>query len=190
MPTADRVEPAPAPRHSPAKMRTIEAALDLFTLHGVAGTSLQMIADEIGVTKAAIYHQFKTKDEIVIAAAEANMARLEAVLDEAELSDAPLEHFLGGLIDLAIEQRFMVNLLQNDPVMVRLLNEHEHFRALMARMYERLADGRADGDERVPIAIIGAAIGGTVTSNLLDDDDHDAIRARLLDLARQLLGPV
>ena len=29
-----------------------------------------MIADELGVTKAAVYHQYKTKDEIVLAAAE------------------------------------------------------------------------------------------------------------------------
>jgi hypothetical protein len=35
---------------------------------GVGGTSLQMIADAIGVTKAAVYHQFNTNEEIVVAA--------------------------------------------------------------------------------------------------------------------------
>jgi AcrR family transcriptional regulator len=30
----------------------------------VSGTSLQMIAGAMGVTKAAVYHQFKTKEEI------------------------------------------------------------------------------------------------------------------------------
>ena len=34
------------------------------------GTSLQMIADAMGVTKAAVYHQFHTKEEIVLAVAE------------------------------------------------------------------------------------------------------------------------
>ena len=29
-----------------------------------------MIADAIGVTKAAVYHQYRTKDEIILAAAE------------------------------------------------------------------------------------------------------------------------
>ena len=29
-----------------------------------------MIADKIGVTKAAVYHQYQTKEEIVLAAAE------------------------------------------------------------------------------------------------------------------------
>ena len=50
---------------SAAQGRVIDAALDLFAEHGVGGTSLQMIADEIGVTKAAVYHQFKTKEQIV-----------------------------------------------------------------------------------------------------------------------------
>src|SRR5215813_12975520 len=71
-------------RYSAAQVRIINAALDLFAEHGVGGTSLQMIADEIGVTKAAVYHQFNTKDEIVLAAAEAELARLEAVVRAAE----------------------------------------------------------------------------------------------------------
>ena len=37
-----------------------------------------MIADAIGVTKAAVYHQFKTKEEIVLAAAEVELAQVEA----------------------------------------------------------------------------------------------------------------
>ncbi|WP_156763496.1 TetR/AcrR family transcriptional regulator, partial [Mycobacterium scrofulaceum] len=53
--------------HSPARTRVLDAALDLFATHGVSGTSLQMIADAVGVTKAAVYHQFRTKEQIVIA---------------------------------------------------------------------------------------------------------------------------
>ena len=60
------------------------AALALFAENGVGGTSLQMIADAIGVTKAAVYHQFKTKEEIVVAAVEVELARLEPALDAAE----------------------------------------------------------------------------------------------------------
>ena len=66
---------------SAAQLRVITAALELFTRHGVGGTSLQMIADEIGVTKAAVYHQYRTKDEIVLAAAESELGRLEAIVD-------------------------------------------------------------------------------------------------------------
>ena len=72
-----------------AQVRIITAALDLFAEHGVNGTSLQMIADAIGVTKAAVYHQFKTKDEIVLAAVEVDLVKVEAALDAAETDARP-----------------------------------------------------------------------------------------------------
>src|SRR5262244_714137 len=79
---------AAAPRVSvsftPPKARIVEAALRLFTEHGVSGTSLQMIADAIGVTKAAVYHQYNTKEEIVLAVAEVVLAGLEAAATAAE----------------------------------------------------------------------------------------------------------
>ena len=53
-----------------AQTRVLDAAFNLIAQHGVSGTSLQMIADEIGVTKAAVYRQFKSKDDIVIALTE------------------------------------------------------------------------------------------------------------------------
>ena len=70
-----------------AQTRVLVAALDLFAEHGVSGTSLQMIAGAMGVTKAAVYHQFKTKDEIVIAVTEMQLARLEQLLQDAEAAE-------------------------------------------------------------------------------------------------------
>ena len=40
-----------------------------------------MIADAIGVTKAAVYHQYNTKDEIILAVAQVVLARLEGGRD-------------------------------------------------------------------------------------------------------------
>src|SRR5574342_292361 len=70
--------------YTAAQTRIIEAALALFAEHGISGTSLQMIADELGVTKAAVYHQYNTKDEIVLAVAEVVLTGLEAALTRAE----------------------------------------------------------------------------------------------------------
>ena len=67
-----------------AQTRVVDAALALFAEHGVSGTSLQMIADAIGVTKAAVYHQYNTKDEIVLAVAQVVLARLDAAVTSAE----------------------------------------------------------------------------------------------------------
>src|SRR5690242_36295 len=107
--------------YRPAQTRVIDAAVDLFAAHGVGGTSLQMIADALGVTKAAVYHQFRTKDEIVIAVVEADMAHLTEALDAAEAeADRPdaVNLLLARLIDLAVEHRHMVPMLQSDPVVM------------------------------------------------------------------------
>ena len=50
-----------------------------------------MIADAMGaVTKPAVYRQFKTKEEIVIAITEREISRLEDALEAAEAEGHPL----------------------------------------------------------------------------------------------------
>jgi AcrR family transcriptional regulator len=175
---------------SGAQRRIIDAALPLFAEHGVNGTSLQMIADAIGVTKAAIYHQFKTKDEIVVAAIEVDLAKLEAALDAAAADASRTrarELVLTQVIDLAVAHRRMVSAVQHDPVVVRLLAKHEPFRQLMHRLYVVLTDGDVDADARVRAAVVSAAIGGAVMHPLVMDLDDETLRSRLLQLSLELL---
>ncbi|HKS98560.1 MAG TPA: helix-turn-helix domain-containing protein [Rugosimonospora sp.] len=176
---------------TPVKARIINAALDLFAVHGVGGTSLQMIADHIGVTKAAVYHQFKTKDEIVVAAAEAELARLEAVLDAVEQeqptrADAR-EELLRRIVDLAVERRRMEGTLVGDPVLNRFFARHDRYRQVMDRLRRLLMGDDAGPEARVPAAMLLAAIGGAAMHPLVADLDEDAMRAQLLRLARRFL---
>ncbi len=82
-----------------------------------------MIADSIGVTKAAVYHQYKTKDEIVRAVAGAEFDRLETVLDLAESEvdgDKARDVALTMIIDLAVERRRENSTILTDPLVGRL----------------------------------------------------------------------
>ncbi|HIW92596.1 MAG TPA: TetR/AcrR family transcriptional regulator [Candidatus Corynebacterium avicola] len=45
--------------------RALEAATSLFARQGYEGTSLQQVADTIGVTKGALYHYFPSKEELL-----------------------------------------------------------------------------------------------------------------------------
>jgi AcrR family transcriptional regulator len=168
----------------------VAAALDLFAEHGVGGTSLQMIADALGVTKAAVYHQFKTKEAIVLAAAEAELANLETAIaaaeaepDRARARDVLVEH----IVDLAVARRRMESTLLGDPVIVRFYAHHEPFRLVMARLYRLLLGDDAGADARVPAAMLTAAIGGAVMHPLVADLDDDTLREQLLRLARRFL---
>jgi AcrR family transcriptional regulator len=175
---------------SEAKARIVDAAAALFAEHGVGGTSLQMMADAIGVTKAAVYHQFKTKDEIVIAVADAEMARLEAAIVAAEAEPDPAnarDVLLARIVDLAIARRRMESTLTGDPVLVRFYASHEGFRRTMTRLYRILMGDGAGPEARVPAAMLIAAIGGAVMHPLVADLDDGALRTHLLHLARRFL---
>jgi AcrR family transcriptional regulator len=176
--------------YNAAQTRIVNAAIDLFAEHGVGGTSLQMIADAVGVSKAAVYHQFKTKDEIVIAAAGAELARVEAAIDAAEQETDPArarDVVVTRIVDLAVERRRMESTLLGDPVIVRFFAHHEPFRVVMGRLYRILMGDDAGADARVPAAMLTAAIGGAAMHPLVADLDDDALRSQLLRLARRFL---
>jgi AcrR family transcriptional regulator len=173
---------------SPAQQRVLNAALELFADYGVSGTSLQMIADRIGVTKAAVYHQFPTKDEIVLAVAEREMAPLEDAVERAEAQPSLIEArqaLLVQVIDMAVSRRRWVRALQNDPVMVRLLAQHEPLAALMQRAYGLLL-GDGGPQPRVRMAVMGATIGASVVHPLVADLDDDTLRRELIAAAYRL----
>ncbi len=176
--------------HSAAQARTVAVALDLFAEHGVNATSLQMIADALGVTKAAVYHQFKTKEEIVVAAVAVELAGLEAALDAADAAHHgphALDMLLRQVIHLAIERRRMVSTLLYDPVIVRLLADHEPFQQFMRRLYGALLGGRHGAGARVAVAMITGAIGSAVTHPLVADLDKDSLEAHLVRQTQRFL---
>ena len=177
---------------SAAQTRILDAALQLIAEHGVGGTSLQMIADAIGVTKAAVYHQFKTKEQIVIALTERELGSLEEALEAAEAHNhrtQAREVLLARVIDLAVERRGAASTLQFDPVIVRLLAEHEPFQQFIQRLYGVLVDDAAE-DARVTAAMLSGAIAVGVLHPLVADIDDDALRAQLLRITHRLFDEI
>ncbi|OBI40674.1 TetR family transcriptional regulator [Mycobacterium kyorinense] len=176
-------------QRSAAQTRILDAALRLIAENGVGGTSLQMIADAIGVTKAAVYHQFKTKDEIVIALTERELGGLEEALEAAEAEQSQLrarELLLDGVIDLAVRRRGVASTLQFDPVIVRLLAQHQPFQQFIQRLYSVLV-GDAGDDARVTAAMLSGAIAVGVMHPLVSDVDDEALRSQLLRLTRRFM---
>ena len=178
-------------KYSAAQNRVINAALELFAEHGVGGTSLQMIADHIGVTKAAVYHQFKTKDAIVLAVAEGELANLEAAVEAAEAEPnarRARDLLVSRIVDLAVARRRMESTLLGDPVIIRFFTDHEPYRRVMGRLYGLLMADDTRSDARLSAAMLTAAIGGAVMHPLVAGVDDETLRAELLRLARRFLG--
>lgn len=191
MRSATTTSPSGSASYTAAQTRIIEAALVLFAEHGISGTSLQMIADAIGVTKAAVYHQYNTKDEIVLAVTEVVLTRLEAAVTAAEAERSrsrAREVLVAQMIGLAVERRRMASILQRDPVMLRFLEEHEPFRRVMTRVNRLLMGGASDSRARVQAAALAAAIAGAVIHPLVLELDDETLRSQLLGRMRKLLA--
>ena len=58
---------APVAAANDTRQRILNVALDLFTEQGYDGTSLRQIAEQLGVTKAALYYHFESKEDILMA---------------------------------------------------------------------------------------------------------------------------
>jgi AcrR family transcriptional regulator len=150
-----------------------------------------MIANELGVTKAAVYRQYKSRDEIVLAAAEAELARLAAVVDAADAEpsrERARDALLEGMVDLCVDRRRLVSTILSDPVVDGFFAEHEGFRDVMRRLRRLLIGEDAGPEGRVRTAMLIAATSGAVTHPFVVDLDDDVLRAQLLSLARAFLG--
>lgn len=69
-------------RATPARRRELlEAATTLFAERGLAGTTMDEIARQAGVSRGAVYHHFSSREDLFAACFEAAMAHIYAALD-------------------------------------------------------------------------------------------------------------
>jgi AcrR family transcriptional regulator len=69
-----------AHRRGDTRVRIQQVALELFAEQGYERTSLREIAEGLGVTKAALYYHFKSKEDIVLSFTEDYFARIDALI--------------------------------------------------------------------------------------------------------------
>ena len=109
---------APALSHSArrgdTRGRIQHVALELFAEHGYERTSLREIAERLGVTKAALYYHFKSKEDIVRSFTEDYFDRLDALIEwgrgqppTAQTASELLDRYISIVMDSGEVFRFM-----------------------------------------------------------------------------------
>ncbi|MFE6051158.1 TetR/AcrR family transcriptional regulator [Kitasatospora sp. NPDC056446] len=145
--------------HSPrsdTRARIIEVSLELFSEQGYEQTSLREIADRLGVTKAALYYHFKTKDDIVLGIVE----RMAAPIDETiawgreqawspGMRDELIRRFADGMAERAPLLRFFH---ENQPAL-RESAAGLAFRDRMITMVQLVHGPEADFPDRLRAAM-------------------------------------
>jgi len=104
------------------RQQILETAQRLFTELGYDATSLQRIADEMGLTKAAVYYHFHAKSDILHAAMQPGIDRLKALLDDAAAirgRRARMEYLVNGFTDFLVQHRHYTVMASTDPAAKR-----------------------------------------------------------------------
>ncbi|MGE2836795.1 TetR/AcrR family transcriptional regulator [Mycobacterium sp. SMC-4] len=174
------------------RARLIDVAIELFRRHGVAGTSLQMISDELGLTKSAIYHHFRTRDELLEAIVEPVIAELAQLVESAGSqrgARAQAETMLSGFAALAVANRTLIPILTGDPSVGELLRTRPAWGAIVAQQMELLTRVEPGMGGQVRAAIVMAGISAAVGVDYPDGgDDPTRLRDELITAGRRTLG--
>jgi AcrR family transcriptional regulator len=68
----------------PTAVRTLDAAADLFFRKGYGNTSVQDVADEVGILKGSLYYYIDSKDDLLARLIEETQSKNLEIVDEVE----------------------------------------------------------------------------------------------------------
>ena len=161
-------QPARAPGGGRARGDTREriqsVALELFAEHGYQQTSLREIAERLGVTKAALYYHFKSKEDIVRSFTEDYAAELDALLTwgaDQPRSPATRAALLTRYSDIVQQRLGVLRFLeQNQAAVHHLMSENgaRDNKRMFREQFENLRDLLAPPG--CPAGGAGARLGG------------------------------
>lgn len=167
----------------------LDAALDLFSEHGFDGTTLQQIADRLGITKAALYYYYPSpKDDLLTDLVGPSIAELDALLSAHEREpDTPARRrrFLADYIDYMLGQRRLIAYMVSDIATVAHPAISTGSAQRRARFYALVAGEGLDFNDQVRVTMAFRGIGGVIAQ--YPDASTDQLRQALLDAVRPLL---
>ena len=174
-----------------ARARVLEAALTLFGEHGVSGTTMKMIADSIGVSKASVYYQFGSKEEIVAAAAQPmfdDMARVVTIAEAVSDPRTRQEICISGLIEFSVRNRRLAAMIAQDPVLESMVQSRADLTDIVERFKGLLSGGGHGPAGRVAISLITNGVYSAVTDKGIEDISDEDLHHTLMEVAQQLLS--
>lgn len=174
-----------------ARDRVLAAAQDLFAEHGVSATSIQMIADRLGVNKSAVYYQFHSKDEIVVAVFRPvfeDIARVVNIAEAIPSREVQREATISGIIELAVRHRRTTALAHTDPAVAGMVEAIREFRDAARRLQAVLAGPAPDPATLIAIAVLVPGILGAAADPAVAGIPSDELHRMLLDCSRRLFA--
>jgi AcrR family transcriptional regulator len=192
-------------RRGDTRARIQQVALELFAEQGYERTSLREIAERLGVTKAALYYHFKSKEDIVRSFTEDYFARLDALIAWGREQPASAEtsrDLIDRYITIVLESGEVFRFLERNQATVHGTEDGKHrftqFRPRLSALMEIITGPGAPPRSRIRAA---AAIFAVSTSCMFFTKDapeaefdavlsaapsHEELREIVLEFATDL----
>lgn len=180
----------------------MEAAIDLFTEQGFDKTSLREVAERVGVTKAALYYHFRSKEDLLSSLIERVHGISGHGLDVLELL-APQKGSvdrqailaaLEALLDQVLAQRRVFGLMERNRTAIEALDERDpkHLEE-HKKLQRQWTDFTSNGD--IPLrdlvrvsSALGALMAGAVgTTRGRGTEVQPGLREELVSVLRDIL---
>jgi AcrR family transcriptional regulator len=162
----------------------LETSLSFFEARGYAGVSLRDIADQLGLTKAALYYHFPSKQGIVEALITGAIEQRDATVGHIE-ADTPeaLLSILRRYIRIYVDHQRVMTWLTNDMTVEIDRSRHATARRKLRDLLVRSVPGTQDRNKvfRANSAVL--LLHFPVWSRYVEGDDE-----RLLMLVCEILG--
>jgi AcrR family transcriptional regulator len=172
------------------RARIQRVALELFAERGYDGTSLREIAERLGVTKAALYYHFKSKEDIVASLVEDYFGKLDELIAWAGTqprSPKTRATVLSRYVRIVADGSGTFKMLHHNQAAVNTLaaarQRGDVFKERMAGLVDALTEPGSDLQERLRATMVLGAISFGWMFFADKTDDRDKLTAAVLDIA-------
>jgi len=177
------------------RARIQAVAVEMFTEHGYEKTSLREIAEALGVTKAALYYHFKSKEDIVHSLLEDYFGRIDDLVawgGTEPPGPARRAEILRRYVAIVQEGEAAFRMLHQNQAAIQSLsgskNTGQLFRQRLAPLIALLTGPNPALEDRLraAMALGGISMGWMVFSE--EEPDRSRLSAAVLQVASEIAG--
>jgi AcrR family transcriptional regulator len=181
-------------RHD-TRQRIQSVALELFAEQGYDKTSLREIAERLGVTKAALYYHFKSKEDIVASLVEDYFAEIDELIAWGHTqprTPAARAEFLTRYFEIINQGSGVFRMIQHNQASVNSLSAAKNREALFRERMHALVDLLSGPGASLTAQIRAASALASVSFGCMfygeKAKDPGELREAVLDTAFELTG--
>src|SRR5262245_62531224 len=179
---------------SDTRARIQQIAVELFSEHGYEGTSLREIAEHLGVTKAALYYHFKSKEDIILSLVEDYQAQMDALIGWAKEhpgNAGTRREILNRYMHIVAERSQVFRMLhQNQAALNTMASALRTLKNAPLQLADQLAGPEATMRERARamMALGSISVGWMFLADQVTD--REELSAIVINIAGELVDPL